>query len=748
MTRPGILASLFFVSGVLALVYEALWMRRFALVFGSAAPATAAVFAAYFAGLAAGSYWIGNYVSKAKSALKLYALLEVGIAVGALLVEVWLRLFESIPAGSLAAKTALAFLALAFPTICMGGTLPALGAFVDRGQQQLGRTAGLLYVSNTAGAALGVLLMPYLLLPTFGARGALVICVIGNLIVTMIAWVLKENPRVEKVGSTARSSFVGWAFFSGLVAFLAQVLWNRAFAQVHENSLHSFAMIAAVFILALAVGGQIARVKLKLSLEGVWILSGAFLLVSAYLFLWRTDRFRFIANSGDLVLLAAVVVFPLATLLGIAMPIIMQRAGLAQANSGRVLGQLLGANLLGAVLGSLTAGFLLPELLGLWRGLVLVAMLLVGAGVYRKPKLSLALVILLPMAWPILKFPRLRIGEGEKLLSISEGPHGITAVVEAGRSRRMKLNNSYVLGGTMSMGDERMQSHIPLLLHPKPESVAYMGLGTGITAGGAAFHPIKTITLVELVPDVIDAARAHFSDANMKLIDDPRAQVVVEDARNFLRRTRGKFDVVIGDLVVPWRAGEGALYTADYFQAARRALDDGALFCQWTPMFQLSREQFESVLATFLEVFPEVHIWRADFSPTQPGLALIAGHMEEAVVAQRLREMSKDPANPQLIEPGAVWLHYVTTIKQVVWRTRLNTEDMPFVELTGKPDRVFVGREFVDWTRSIVDGRGKAGQALAEFALAVSEGNSTAARQAQDELRRLVSAELYRALFP
>jgi hypothetical protein len=44
-----------------------------------------------------------------------------------------------------------------------------------------------------------------------------------------------------------------------------------------------------------------------------------------------------------------------------------------------------------------------------------------------------------------------------------------------------------------------------------------------------------------------------------------------EDARSYVGATRERFDVVVGDLVVPWRRGESSLDTRDSFEAVRRA---------------------------------------------------------------------------------------------------------------------------------------------------------------------------------
>ena len=185
----------------------------------------------------------------------------------------------------------------------------------------------------------------------------------------------------------------------------------------------------------------------------------------------------------------------------------------------------------------------------------------------------------------------------------------------------MKLNNHYVLGGTASTGDERMQAHIPLLLHPSPKRVAFLGLGTGITAGASRLHPTERVTTMEIVPEAIQLAQQYFAEANLGAIDSPSIEVVAADARNFLKTSRRKFDVIVGDLFVPWRRGEASLYTIEHFRAARQALAAGGLFCQWLPMFQLSENEFKIVAATFLDVFQIRLCGAAIFHPeSQPSL--------------------------------------------------------------------------------------------------------------------------------
>ena len=70
---------LFFISGACSLMYELIWLRKLALIFGNTTFATSSILTAFMGGLALGSYLIGKYADKVKSPLKLYGYLELGI---------------------------------------------------------------------------------------------------------------------------------------------------------------------------------------------------------------------------------------------------------------------------------------------------------------------------------------------------------------------------------------------------------------------------------------------------------------------------------------------------------------------------------------------------------------------------------------------------------------------------------------------------------------------------------------------
>jgi spermidine synthase len=107
------------------------------------------------------------------------------------------------------------------------------------------------------------------------------------------------------------------------------------------------------------------------------------------------------------------------------------------------------------------------------------------------------------------------------------------------------------------------------------------------------------------------------------LFTDSRVAILAEDGRHQLSAADATYDVIIGDLFVPWKRGNAALYSVEHFgNVAERLAPDG-LFAQWVPLYQLSEREFGIVARTFTAVFPEVTLWRGDFLPEGPIVALV-----------------------------------------------------------------------------------------------------------------------------
>lgn len=181
--RLFLLLGCFLLSGLAGLIYETAWTQQFSLVFGTSELAVVAVLAAYMAGLAVGASLATHWLERLRRPLLVYALLELGIALAALLVPsgldfasqmqvVLLGSMELAPE-SASFASALFYLLVAFavlmvPTALMGASLPILASYAVEKDSQIGSRVGWLYAVNTAGAASGTLLAAYGLLPDMG----------------------------------------------------------------------------------------------------------------------------------------------------------------------------------------------------------------------------------------------------------------------------------------------------------------------------------------------------------------------------------------------------------------------------------------------------------------------------------------------------------------------------------------------------------------------------------------------------
>jgi spermidine synthase len=655
-TAAPALLGIAFASGTAALVYQVVWLRWFRLLFGSTAYAASATLCAFFTGLALGALLFGRAAARSRHPLVLYAAVELGAAALALLVPVMLRLYEPVYGALYDAladqralfvlvKYVLALAAMLPAATLLGGTFPPLAAAYVKQARDLGREGGLLYGANLLGAALGSALAAFWLLEVLGLRATYVVALGLSLALAATAWALGRSapaditPDAPAGAGRAPSACLAIAFTSGFGTLALEVLLIRALDQAIQNSVYSFGAVLVVVLLTLALGsGLVAltarRIPARPLLSGSLLAACALLLLLPALLFWMTrglspfygslrNGLLLVTGVGGPVLVVAALVFPLTFRLA------------AGGAVGLRVGGLLAANTAGGILGSVLASFALLNLAGLWPSFAVLAGLYGLAAVclggppqavtlrFAAIGLLFAGVAASPASpW---RLPPVSLEPGQSLVALDEGAHGVVSVIEdADGELSMKVDNHYSLAGSRAQLIQERAGHLPLLLHPEPLRVAFIGSATGGAAAAAVVHPVEQITLIELVPEVHALAAAHFGPATRGVHRDPRTRLVSEDGRNHMRAALERYDVVVADLFVPWRPGVDALYAREHFQAVRARLAPGGIFCQWLPLYQLAQAEFETLVATFLEVFPEATLWRGEFMARRPVAALVA----------------------------------------------------------------------------------------------------------------------------
>lgn len=711
MRRTAIIYLMFFLSGVAGLVYQVSWTRQVGLLLGHTAQAAGLVLSAYFAGLAVGYIAGGKLASRGRPFLA-YALAEFVAAGWAWVVVLLLTepratdfaaaLEVSSPAGRFVLLWLACFLLLLPATAALGATLPFLVEALSTDRPSLA------YGFNTAGAFVGVIVAAFWLLVEVGvaasglvAAGVSAACGVAALILDRTERAARGDASSPEAGPDEPWRLLA-AGLSGFGVLALEVLYTRLFALVFHNSTYTFGAVVAVVVLALSLGallaGRLRRSARPRELLALAVGLGVVLIpVSVHLLAAVTglEYFgfgtTFAAYMTGAFLLVAVVVLPPTVLFGLVLPALWNRPeGAAAGQVGRTAFVNTAAGAVGAALTSLV---LLPAL-GLWASFAVVAVTFAGLALVVAPAgsrgptaalvgggLLLAAALLIPPGPEQWAAPTT-----ETLIRRWESAYGwIDVVRDADGAMMVRQNLHYRFGSTGRDAPRAYrQAHLPLLLHPQPAEVLFLGMGTGMTPGAATLHPeVKRATVVELIPEAVEAARL-LREANFSVADHPRVAIAVDDARHFLRQSDRQFDVIVSDLFVPWESETGYLYTVEHFQAARRRLRSGGLFCQWLPMYQLGPGEFELIADSFAAAFPDVSLWWGHLDPRRPIVALVGGEgsprFDGAEVEDRLAWLARTgPADEDMRTARDLGGRYVGqwVPPQPGW---LNTDEHPRVE--------------------------------------------------------------------
>ncbi len=492
----------------------------------------------------------------------------------------------------------------------------------------------------------------------------------------------------------------------GLASLVAQTLWFRVFGVVLGSSAYAFALVIAAFIAGLTVGTAGARRLMRAeAVRPGWIAAAALLAAALLLAVspaherlpWWLARLRFwlqpetfeawqVARLG---LIAALVAVPTAAM-GLVLPLCARlgmREGAVASGGARVFAW----NTVGSVVGAALGGTVLVPAVGLHGALLVAVGLLCAAaavglvaeraleadrgdpspgdprarrrarGLWRAGVVATALVAawaaLDPGPWdarllgagsfrrrprpvPTWDAWRARL-QRERVVFATDGPDASVAVLERGGDRVLKVNGKPDASSRGDMLTQVASAWVPAVVARRAERVLIIGLGSGVTAGVArTFAPV--VDVVEISPAVIAAAR-HFGPWNHGVVDDPSVRLHRDDARAWLAHTDARWDVIISEPSNPWVAGNGALFTREFFALVQAHLRPGGVLAQWFHAYEMNDALVELVLRTVSERFAHVSLWTLF-----PGdLLMIASDTPQALDLPRARARLQRARTPQ-----------------------------------------------------------------------------------------------------
>jgi len=622
-------------------------------------------------GLCLGSIGLPRLRLAGRHPLRIYAYLELGIALCGLLVLAGTPLVNRVyVAGaehglpSMLLRGFISGVLLLPPTVLMGASLPAIVRWIKSTPEGVSWW-GWLYGGNTVGAVFGCLFAGFWLLRLYNVTVATFAAAAINVAVGLISLALAARTPAETSAGTPEESAAApastgedeetagnWTVYltiglSGATALGAEVVWTRLLGMLLGSTVYVFSIILAVFLVGLALGstlasGMLRAIRPRLALGWCQValavaIAWSCFMIARSLPYWPINPLLTI-NQWHMFQLDVVrclwAILPPAVLWGASFPFAVAAVAGRGKDPGQVVGSVYAANTLGAIVGALLVSLALVPWIGTQqteRALLLVAaasgLLVLVPHVRKYPSMAGAawiaasMVLACMLAWNLDAVPGDLIAYGRRMV-LNTGRHKLLYTAE-GRNSSVAITqwedgaievdvNGHVEATTepYDMKLQRMVGHLPALIHPAPKSVLGIGFGAGVSAGTFTRYPtIEHITVCEIEPIIPPTSTRYFARQDYDVLHNPRTRIVYDDARHYLMTTTQKYDIIASDPLDVFAKGTAALYSQEYFEAVKRHLNPGGIFTLYVPLYESDVRTVKSELATFFEAFPHATIW-------------------------------------------------------------------------------------------------------------------------------------------
>lgn len=532
---------------------------------------------------------------------------------------------------------------------------------------------------------------------------------------------------------------------SGAAALIYEVVWSRALSLVIGSTTYAISTMLASFMAGLTIGGYAGglwadRTKNPALIFGLleagiavfglitFIVIKHFSPIYAWVF-YNLDL-SFSSFSFAQFFLSFIVMLIPTTLMGATFPIALKARAKTLDEIGRETGDVYSINNLGAIIGSLSAGFLFIPAVGITKtniiaaglnlivGVMILSFALSSLHVQGKDKqkksgtLKIYSIILIftgvvlsilsfyiPYTSYIYNYYRaarfpsynafLENGKWKSVVFEKEGAQGLVQIFRDKRNNNLELVNNGKIEGSatrteigiegatsVDWANQLLLAYLPLEGKPGAENFLNIGLGTGTTLRAAMSDTgLNEIDCVEINPIVLEAVKGYFYP---ELFKDPRIRFIVADARNYLSLISKRYDIISSEPSYPVEQGISNLFSVEFFGLVKSRLTERGVFTQWLPAYLLSEDDMKVMIRTFGTVFPYTYIWHVSVSGDIILLGSSSPLVDSGLLIENIERRQKARG---LSQNYMLWLN-PEGVRILVKEGGgvLNTDDMPILE--------------------------------------------------------------------
>ncbi len=402
------------------------------------------------------------------------------------------------------------------------------------------------------------------------------------------------------------------------------------------------------------------------------------------------------------------------TLMGLTFPVAVRYFTLNRQEASRESGHLYFINTLGAIAGSLSAGFLLVPLFGnKWAAVTAATLNIASACVIlflsRTGTRTFRAALLLLLGAPAVlgatypeKIPFFSYYSAYRFDSYKRATSLIDEILNSDRHRILyhregvdgevyltKFEDYYVLfnNGKLELGDDtgfRLLAQLPWALHSSrsvPRKILSIGLGSGHTLRNLASLPAEQIDSVEINRDIMEVNRTLL---NPELFTTPRIRHVEADGRNYLLLNREKYDIIVASPSWAVEPSSGSLLTREFFSLVQDRLYPAGVFALWVDYFLMTEEDLRTLLRTLSGSFRHVTAWHINGdNMILVGTNVDTGRSYTSIMADINRKY------PSL--DGIYRLAYSPLMVRAIPTGPVNSDDHPLIEFSNARN-IIIGR--------------------------------------------------------
>ena len=529
---------------------------------------------------------------------------------------------------------------------------------------------------------------------------------------------------------------------SGATAMIYEVCWTRTLSMVIGGSTYAFTVMLTVFLLGIFLGSyfcaksvdKFRQPYLVFGLFQIMVAAGCLgsLVLCRYLPNWNLQLSELLPNPVFSVwirfILAETTLLPLTLFLGALFPIVIKCTASDIDHIASSVGTVYSANTMGAIVGSVLAGFVLIPQFGVEKTIVIatgVNMLIGTIMIFAQQDAKLGtklsyvffgvVIFVAFIANPYIlgdkkdfllaQSTRRALRDGYDVLNpkgawatimkrtqltyYKDGPCSNVAILQFAEGDKIGtfslLTNGCVdASDGADMSQQVLLASYPMIFRPNARRACIIGWGSGVTVSELLNFPVSTITAVELEPAVIEASRV-FNRHTHEPEKNPRVKVEINDGRNFLLATTQKFDVIVSEPSNPWQVGVCNLFTKEYFECVKDRLTPDGVLSLWLQLGEVSPESIKAVMSALNSQFKYCLAMASD----QSNLVILASQKPLAASYQNLEEVFKDPYVTRALDkckittPEGVLARIFLTpsgVSYMVRRSKPNTDDLNVLE--------------------------------------------------------------------